>query len=326
VCRVTAHVTAHYYKGVRTTTPHALLVGFVLAASTLTAQTNQPRKTFDCGIIGPSPSSGLQSYFDFKHGFHFEFPSDWKGDKLLLTKSGEAYNQILISSLFAAHDPKLYTSGHAQEIGAKAIGGHEWTALRWPDGRRGYYAYREGLAIEFVAETRTKAGWSPSPEVLTALDGILSSFTIDDASRLDRRIAALRPGDKLGSLTVRHVVPGTLKTVGPIKKIEFSGQLTLKGTVMIESTMRATSGYYIALLDKSNRSQIPLICPCVDSGDFTLNVYFSNQKFAGQQFVSDAVTATVVVDRITETFYYASEGASVTARLVTVLNQHESEY
>jgi len=234
-------------------------------------------------------------------------------------------SSIIVDSLFATSNPRFYVSGGARVTGAQAINGLEWTALAWPDGRRGYYAYRDGVAIEFVAMAYGKRR-APSAAALATLTQILSSFSfVDDRSRLDRQLAALRTGQKLGGLTIERIVPGTGGFGGTVGRIEFAGRLTLTGNVHLEGTLRSSSGYFFDSLDNASRPLIPHVgCPEETAGPPSVQIKFSNQDFAEQQFGKHAWyngKATVVVDNFSETFYNGGAGAFISARLVAVIDK-----
>jgi hypothetical protein len=303
----------------------AVLAGLLLHPSGVSPQIRK-ESTFDCGTISLSPSGRSMVYYDLGRGFRFEFPSDWIGRKIGLADPAGS-SSIIVEALLAANDPRFYVSEGAKVTGAEAIKGLEWTALAWPDGRRGYYAYRDGVAIEFVAMGYGKRR-APSAAVLTTLTQILSSFSfVDDSFRLDRRLAALHAGQKLGSLTIDRIVPGTGGFSGTVGRIELAGRLTLTGNVHLESTMGGgRSGYFIDSFDSGSPQLIPQLgCPLYCTGSTPPGaVFFSNQDFAEQQFGEHAWyngKATVVVDNISETFYNAGEGAHISARLIAVIDK-----
>ena len=283
-------------------------------------------KTFDCGRIGVSSSPGRQSYYDVTHGFRFEFPADWTGSQVTLGDPN--YNTIVINPLFAERDPKFYTSESGKVVGIRTVNGLEWTALSWPDGRRGYYSYRNGVAIEFVAMpwNRNRTGPMVSGNALGALDQIVSSFAfVDEPSRLDRQLKALKAGQKLGGLTVKSVLRGTGGFNGTTGTIEFTGRLVLTGTVTVESTPRSTSGYFVYDLDPASFAKVPqLSCPFREADNpYLIQIYFTNQSFAEQQFGKNdwyEGKATVVLDKFSEAFYNGGTGAWIRATLVQVRN------
>ena len=310
----------------------AVLAGFLFHPSGAFAQISK-ESTFDCGTIRLSPSGNSMTYQDLGLGFRFEFPSGWEGRKISLSNPSDnactarlpCPSQIMINPLLATSDPKFYVSEGARVTGSEVIKGQEWTALAWPDGRRGYYAYHEGVAIEFVAWPYGKSK-APSAVTLATLNRILSSFSfLDDASRLDRQLSALHVGQKLGGLTIERKVPGTGGFGGNVGRIEFSGRLTLTGKVHLEGTMRSSSGYFIDSLDDASRSLVPLLsCPVDEiSSPPRVQIKFSNQDFAEQQFGKQAyhyylAQATVIVDNLSETFYSAGVRPSISARLIEV--------
>ena len=179
------------------------------------------------------------------------------------------------------------------------------------------------MAVEIVTQTTSPIEKSPSPGVVAALNQVLSSFTfVDEPSRMDHQISALSPGHKLGGLNVKKIIFNDAT-----REIEFTGSLTLTGTVSLESTMGgSSSGYFITNLDDSSRSQIPqLNCPFeYPNKSWLLRVSFGNQEFAERQFGKRNYyegDATVLVDRIDEVFGNSGTQPSITATLVEVLDK-----
>jgi len=279
---------------------------------------------FDCGTITASGSGDTMLYNDLGHGSHFEFSSEWSGRKGLLSADKDHTN-IVVSPMLASRNPLFYISEHPSEIKTETINAIEWTELRWPDGRRAYYSYHDGLAIEFLAMSFGKT-MPPPDSVLASLNKLLLSLTFTrESSRLDRELRALRVGQTLGNLKIAHVVSATRGSTGMTGKIEFVGTFRLTGTVMLESTMLGgTSGYYFVV----NDSSLPLIswsgCPLNKSDDPALpEISFINQAFAQRQFgINDYYEepATVLVDRLSETFSTFGDGTALSARLLAVHN------
>jgi hypothetical protein len=222
----------------------ALLAGLLLVSSGTSGQV--PYKvSFDCGTISPSSSGKAMTYYDVGHGFRFEFPPDWVGREAGLTAPSDnpctarlpCPGSIIIDSLLSVSDPKFYISEGARVTGARTVKGHRWTVLAWPDGRRGYYTYLGGVAIEFVASSYGGKNRAPSSSVLGGLDQILSSFSFldNDRFRVDHQLAALLAGQKLGGLTIKRIIPGKGGFGGAMATIEFLGRLRVRGTVRSET-------------------------------------------------------------------------------------------
>jgi hypothetical protein len=209
-----------------------------------------------------------------------------------------------------------------QVAGNRSVHGIVWTKLHWPDGGIGYYAFRNGIAIEFAALTVPRNN-PPSAQTVAVLNQVLSSFEFADGPlRLDHRIAALKSGQRIGGLTIRTVLPGAVGFGHTTGTIEFSGQLTLTGNVEIDRTMLGgSSGYYIDGIDETGRSTIPMLdCPLKGSAASDPHITFSNQGFAEREFGKrDGIEggATVVIDRLKIAFYNGVPGA-MTARLISV--------
>jgi hypothetical protein len=202
------------------------------------------------------------------------------------------------------------------------VHGIVWTKLHWPDGGIGYYAFRNGIAIEFAALTVPRNN-PPSAQTVAVLNQVLSSFEFADGPlRLDHRIAALKSGQRIGGLTIRTVLPGAVGFGRTTGIIEFSGQLTLTGNVEIDTTnLGSSSGYYINEIEQPDRSTVPTLdCPLDGSAPSDPRITFSNQKSVEREFAKrDGIEgiATVVVDHLKIAFYNGVPG-SITARVISV--------
>ena len=318
-----------------------LFAGLVLPGARASSQFHNDKPKFDCGTV-TSRGSGSWTYEDFGYGFRFELPSSWIGGQNSIHEPSGP-RSFLVEALFAASDPKLHPSEGARRGPTETINGLDWTALTWPDGGIGSYTYRDGVMVEFVAgPIRIGSDSSVPPESLAALKQIQSSFTFfDDPYRLDRQLAALKVGQKLGGLTITRIVPGAGGFDHPMMTVEFAGQLTLTGHVVLPSpTMGGGwSGYFMADLDSESRSVVPqLKCP-VEGLDrvteWTFGVGFTNQQFTNQQFAQvpsisgnhawyDA-EATVVVGNVSTVFGNGGMNPGISARLLKVIRKKETQ-
>jgi hypothetical protein len=315
-----------------------IFAGLMLTCVSSSAQGSNIELEFDCGTIAPN-GSGAMVYQDFGRGFRFEFPGDWKGSKLFLSSPGTAA-EILVNPMIASSDPKFYVTEPAKPIGSETINGLTWTTLTWERGGRGYYKYSHGLAIEFFVSAFGK-NKAVDPAALAALHQVLSTFTFfDDPYRLDRQLAALKVGQKLGDLTITRINPGAGGFEHPLATVKFAGQLTLTGNVVLPSpSMGGGWSPYFMYLDNESRSLVPqLKCPVeslAPDSEWTFRVDFTNQEFTNQQFAQvpsisgshawyDA-EATVVVDHVSEAFGNGGMKPQVSARLVRVLRKKETQ-
>jgi hypothetical protein len=181
----------------------AVLAGFLLLLSGASAQTPK-EKAFDCGTVRLSPSGNSMTYVDLGRGFSFEFPLEWVGDQLGLYNPSNN-TSIGVNGFRAASDPRFYVSEGAKVTGTRVVNGRAWTSLTLPGKEEsGYYIYGDGLAVEFIA-----FGENLSAASVAALTQILSSFSfVDGDFRLDRQLAALHTGQKMGNLTIDRILPG----------------------------------------------------------------------------------------------------------------------
>jgi len=312
------------------------IAGLFWPSLRVSAQLPEPESTFDCGTISPSPSGNSMTYNDLGRGFRFEFPASWTGRQNGLFKLPDypcperfiCRSVIGIHALLATSDPGIFLYGDSAKVtGTETINGQQWKAFAPPGGGLGYYAFHDGLAVELVTGGTGERGTGesvPSASVHVDLAQVLSTFSfLNDALRVDRQLAALKAGQKLGSLTIKQILPGTSGFNGFSAKVKFSGRLTLSGTVMFESSMRSNSGYYLLYSNSQSLPQIPqLSCPVQDTKDLPpIRVTFTNQKLAEEQFGEHAwyeAKATVVVDNVSGTFYGLGARPSMTARLIAV--------
>ena len=314
-----------------------IFAGLLLTCVSSSAQGSNVELEFDCGTIAPN-GSGAMVYQDFGRGFRFEFPGDWKGSKLFLSSPGTAA-QILVNPMIASSDPKFYVTEPAKPTGSETINGLTWTALTWEQGGRGYYTYSHGLAIEFFAAAFGK-NKAVDPAALAALQQVLSTFTFfDDPYRLDRQLAALKVGQKLGDLTITRIIPGAGGFEHPLATVEFAGQVTLTGDMVLPSpTMLGGWGPYRLLPDDQTRRSIPhLKCPVENLVSITKNAFavgltnqqFTNQKFAQVPSISGnhswyEAETTVVIDKVAQDFSPLGETSpGILAKLVKVISKRE---
>ncbi len=317
----------------------AVFALLILAGASISAQGFKSEREFDCGTIARN-SSGAMLYQEFSLGFQFEFPADWQGNSQFL-RGPEESSEILLNPLIAGSDPKFYVKEPAKPTGIETINGLTWTTLTWQNGGRGYYTYSHNVAIELFAPAFGLGKNNPvNPDALAALQQILSTFTFfDDPYRLDRQLGALKVGQRFGDLTITRIIPSVGGFDHPLATIEFAGQLTITGHIVLPSpTMLGGWGPYTLYPEDESRSAIPrLKCPVENLVDVTRNtvgVGISNQEFTNQQFARvpsisgnhawyEAET-TVVVDRITQDFFAADEtNPSISARLVKVISKKE---
>ncbi len=313
----------------------AILAELMLTCVSTSAQGFGAESEFDCGTIAPN-GSGAMVYEDYGRGFRFEFPGDWKGSSTGLEGSGPTA-QILVNPMLAGSDPKFYVTESAKPTGSETVNGLTWTALTWEQGGRGYYTYSRGVAIEFFAPAFGK-NKAVDPAALAVLQQVLSTFTFfDDPYRLDRQLAALQSGQKFGDLTITRIVPGAGGFEHPLATVEFAGQLTLTGDMVLPSpTMLDGWGPYRLYPDDQTRRSIPhLKCPIENLGSVTENPFavgFMNQEFTNQQFAQvpsisgnhawyEAET-TIVVDKVAQNFSPLGETSpGILANLVKVISK-----
>ena len=312
-----------------------ILAELMLTCVPSSAQFFKSQPEFDCGTI-TADSLGTMVYQDYSHGFRFEFPGTWMGNRLFLRGPTEAA-QILVNSMIAKSDPKFYVRERARPTGSETINGLTWTALMWPQGGRGYYTYSHGVAIEFFAAAFGKI---VDPAALVALQQVLSTFTFfDDPYRIDRQLDALRVGQKVGDLTITRIIPGAGGFEHPLATVEFAGQLRISGDMVLPSpSMGGGWGPYQLYPDDQTRQSMPhLKCPVENLISVTKNIVgvgLRNQQFTNEQFARvpsirgshlwyEAET-TIVVDKIAQNFSYLGETSpGILAKLVKVISKKE---
>ena len=314
-----------------------ILAELMLTCVSSSAQGFRSEPEFDCGTI-TSNGSGAMVYQDYSHGFRFEFPGNWMGNRLFLRGPAEAA-QILVNPMIANSDPKFYVTESAKPTGSETINGLTWTALTWDQGGRGYYTYSHGVAIEFFAAAFGKKK-TVDPSALAALQQVLSTFTFfDDPYRIDRQLDALRIGQKLGDLTITRIIPGAGGFEHPLATIEFAGQLTISGDMVLPSPsmLGAWSRYQLYPDDQTRQSMPHLKCPVENLVSITKNtvgVGLRNQQFTNEQFarvpsirgshVWYEAQTTIVVDKIAQNFSYLGETSpGILAKLVKVISKKE---
>jgi hypothetical protein len=314
-----------------------ILAALVLTCVSSSAQDSKVEAEFDCGTIAPN-GSGAMVYEDFSHGFRFEFPGDWKGGEMFLHGPDTAA-QIMVTALTASSDPKSYATEPAKPTGSETIHGLTWTALTWQNGGSSYYTYTHSVAIELFAPAFGK-NKALATDALAALQQVLSTFTFfDDPYRLDRQLAALEVGQKLGDLTITRVIPGAGGFEHPLATVEFAGQLTITGDMVLPSpTMLGGWGPYRLYPDDQTRQSIPhLKCPVENLVSVTKNTFavgFTDQQFTNQQFAQvpsisgnhtwyEAET-TVVIDKVAQDFSPLGETSpGILGNLVKVISKKE---
>jgi hypothetical protein len=314
-----------------------ILAELILTCVSSLAQGFKSEPEFDCGTI-TSNGSGAMVYQDYGHGFSFEFPSNWMGNRLFLRGPAEAA-QILVNPMTANSDPKFYFTEPAKPTGSETINGLTWTVLTWEQGGRGYYTYSHGVAIEFFAAAFGKDK-AVDPAALVALQQVLSTFTFfDDPYRIDRQLDALRVGQKLGDLTITRIIPGAGGFEHPLATVEFAGQLRISGDMVLPSPSMGGgwSPYQLYPDDQTRQSMPHLKCPVENLISVTKNtvgVGLRNQQFTNEQFARvpsirgshlwyEAETI-IVVDKIAQNFSYLGETSpGILAKLVKVISKKE---
>ncbi len=317
-----------------------ILSALMLTCVSTSAQDFKSEPEFDCGTI-TSNELGTVVYKDYSHGFSFELPENWMGNRLFLRGPAEAA-QILVNPMIANSDPKFYVTEPAKPTGSETINGLTWTALTWDQGGRGYYIYSHGVAIEFFAAAFGKKK-TVDPSALAALQQVLSTFTFfDDPYRIDRQLDGLRVGQKLGDLTITRIIPGAGGFEHPLATVEFAGQLTISGDMVLPSpTMGGGWSPYQLYPDDQTRQSMPHFkCPIENLVSITKNtvgVGLRNQQFTNEQFARvpsirrshlwyEAET-TIVVDKIAQNFSYLGETSpGILAKLVRVISKKEGPW
>lgn len=321
----------------------AIIVLLLASGTHSAAQYSNDVYKFDCGSITPI-GSGVSVYQDFEHGVRFELPTGWVGDNGGLGRRGSP-GRIFVQALFSTKDARQQLAKGTAAAGIERSNGLNWMRVTFTDIRRGQEGYlleHDGMLVQVAAQAvASKDGMIP-PATAAVVKQILSTFSFtEDPYRVDRQLAALKPGDKLGELTVKRVVYGAGGFDRPYATIEFAGHLTLSGDVVLPSPgMLGSWAPYSMSLDDASRPLLPeLKCPVEGLAQrypWKYALSFSNQEFVNQQFgrfpsisaphVWYEAEAAVVVNDVTARF---SDAAAMTpewsARLVKVLSKKEPQ-
>ena len=312
-----------------------LLLSALIMPDTRAAQLGTDNTKFDCGAI---TSTGTLSYEDVGYGFRFELPPGWVGGQNSIHESSWS-KYFFLQALFVSA-PKSYLRG-AVTGPTETIHGLNWTALSWSDGKIGSYTYHDGVTVTFVGSAiRGEAKAGVPDELLAALKQMQSSFTFfDDPYRLDRQLANLKAGQKLGDLTITEIVPRPGAFGHPTTTVKFAGQLAVSGQVVLPAPN--VPGVWIPYsatdFDAASRAALPqLNCPVegvAAASGWTLGIEFTNQKFTNQQFANVpfmtgrhpwySADATMTVDDVTAVFGNGAVQPAISARLVKVIRKDD---
>ncbi len=314
-----------------------LLGALILPSAYAASQANSDKSKFDCGTVTPTGAGNL-SYEDFGYGFRFELPAGWAGEQNIIHQPSWT-QYFFLKPLFVA-EPKIDLAG-ATTGPTETIHGLNWTALSWPDGRIGSYTFRDGVLVTFMGNAVRVDGKSEaSAELLAALKQMQSSFTFfEDPYRLDRQVAGLKVGQKLGDLTISEIATGAGRPNHSTATVKLAGQLTVMGQVVLPELWlkMVWRPYYVTDFDTATRAALPqLNCPVegvAAASGWTLAIEFTNQRFTNQQFANVQfmagmhpwyfADATMTVDDVTAVFGNGAVQPSISASLIKVLRKNE---
>ncbi len=314
-----------------------LLAAAILPDAQAASQVHSDDTKFDCGTVTLTDTSTLR-YEDFGYGFRFELPAGWVGGQNSIQQPSWT-QYFFLKPLFIA-EPEIDLRG-ATKGRTETIHGLIWTALRWPDGRIGSYTFRDGVLVMFMGNAvRGEDKTGVPAELLAALKEMQSSFSFfDDSYRLDRQVAGLKVGQKLGDLAIREIVPGSGRSTDPVATVKLAGQLTISGDVVLPELWLKMDWrpYYITDFEAATRAALPqLNCPVEGVAAATawkLAIEFTNQKFTNQQFANVQfmggmhpwyfADASVTVHDVTAVFGSGAAQPTISATLTNVIRKKE---
>jgi hypothetical protein len=284
--------------------------------------------------IKPASEPGMMSYEDTEDGFRLDYPSLLQCRQHLIFRDPPSPTMIALNLVFSSDDPKTYlqTLAHLHgSMSSEEINGASWITYRTSSGSVGYYTYRdyEAVDIEGVPSVVTKV---VSKAEVQAIRKMASHFAFSDPStRMDSKIAMLKIGDRFGKLTVSRVVTraaanGNRKEYweNPLGEVDFSGTLTLTGTLENNQTMNSGPDYAVSAFSPGTYSELPQVGYSFDfSGDDFFQIHLTNvekiEETLGKHRLSDS-GVTILVNELKEVFYPGGGAPSVTAELVKIVD------
>jgi len=264
-------------------------------------------------------------YEDKEDGFRFEYPAFLDLDDTCLTfHNPDDSNELALGIALASKDPGRFPGE------TEIINGMNWVKFSFPrGGGAGYAIYHnyEEASIEGTVQG-TPAKPLSSGE-LQAMRQMVATFAFAPlSSRMDSKIAALKIGQKFGSVHVGHVVTRAMANgnrkkywTNPLGEVDFAGPLTLTAHISDQRSMNSGPQWVIGAVDTIDCSKLPQIAYPIDCKKLPyLQIRLNNPDFVARQMKENAypddVPLTIVVDHLIEVYYPGGGFPSFSANLV----------
>jgi len=326
----------------------AILIAFISCSAA--GQTGPPQDTqkpkvhgIDCQAPDP-PAAGSTLYQDKVDGFEFMYPSFLHSDDSSLvfddgpcSKSFHP-NEVIV---FRISLPPAYEEPEAVRFGEKdtSVETQVVNRLKWVKySSRGQaddctFSNHEQVCIHGGAIPN---GGELSPALVKAMQEMESTFAFTVASsRLDARIAAVKAGDRFGSLTVRRVVTMAMEDRNPKRgysgtygEIYFTGSLKLVGSIENDGTMHSALWEFFPDGEDGSQTTVDLKLPFDPGKELLDRIEFKGGLDVGERMAklppSPNGTAaeqpvTIVVRNIAAIFNPGAGQSVVRADLVSMV-------
>jgi len=279
---------------------------------------------------GDVNAENLTTYENRDDGFQLKYPSFLQFNGLEFRNlGGDDFITIYVSVASANPKPYLKLGKNMPVSVKKQTFNHlNWVNYSYSGGAR-YCAYRnyELLCIEGTAVGAP--GKQLSRVVLATMQEIESTLIFTDVSfRMDSKIAALKIGDRFGSLSVGRVVTRSMADgnrkkywENPFGEVDFNGSLTLTGYIENNQSMNSGPDWVIGP-DSESCASLPQVGHLIDFDKCQgIEIHFNNEDFVNQQVnrYRDGKQFTVVVSNLSEIYYPAGGPPYVRADLVRIV-------
>lgn len=288
------------------------------------------------------PIPGLRLYVDEVDGFQFKYPSALHTDGSSLQFESEMCVNFfhlgegirLEVSLPSSFQRPLWGEGTGVSVEKQSFNQLDW--FNYEDARNSSAEYCTYWKHEQVCISGgdTSGEHRLSSNLIRTMHEMESTLVFAGVSdRLDSKIAAVKVGERFGSLTVRRVLTMGMKDrstnsdEGYYGKIYFTGTLTLVGEIDNVGTMNSGS-HWVFLPDSEKGPPIPF-----DLGkDLLDRLEFNNGSFVNDQMSripqspqGPAVEPeiTIVVRNVAAIFYPQGGESHVSADLVSMVARYQ---
>lgn len=228
----------------------------------------------DCSKL-PPPSQGIKTFEDDLTGIRFDYPAYLTLDETDLSfkdpPCGKPFTvapgiRIEVSLPENYREP-FYADRSGLTIETKTLNGLEWKHYTAASDVR-MCTIANGEQVCILAADDTLQQRRVPEAAIEAMNKIEASFAFTDpAKRMDAKIAALKAGERVGTLTVRRVVTRAMIRKDPKKyeagnyesfgEVDFDGEVTVDGAIEDIGTMNSR-GQFRIFPDSDNGPQLPL--------------------------------------------------------------------